>query len=298
MSWLGLVAGLAGALLFGLGAVAQASGVRRRARRPDDLVGFVRFAVRDPWTMAVVVAYLVGFVLHAVAIWLLPLYLAQAATAMSFPVTALASTLVGERLGGSGWSAVVVVTGGLVLLAVGAGEAGGQVASAGFAPLVWVGVVALGLLAVTGRRMGGGVLGTLAGLGYAGSAIAVRGTGTPVDVAVVAAALAVPAYSVVAFWLYSLGLHGDEVPAATAPMIVGQTFVPALVGLALLGDGVRDGWGVLVAVGLVLATAGAAWLAAPRRAERGAVVRTGGAQATGSSPGPARRPGPGPRRSP
>lgn len=306
MSWLGLVAGLAGALLFGLGAVAQASGVRRRAQRPDDLLDFVRSAVRDPWTMGVVAAYLAGFVLHAVAIWLLPLYLAQAVTAMSFPVTAVASTLVGERLGPAGWGAVTVVTAGLVLLGVGSGEPGGLVTSGAFVALVWAGVAALALLALVGRRLGrgalaGGVLGTLAGLGYAGSAVAVRGIGTPLDLAVVAAALAVPAYSLVAFWLYSLGLHSDEVSATTAPMIVGQTFVPALVGVLLLGDGVRDGWGAAVAAGLVLATAGAAWLAAPRRrAEQDGQpgIRTAGAAATASSPGPARRPGPGPRRSP
>ncbi|MDN4160685.1 hypothetical protein [Nocardioides abyssi] len=298
MSWLGLAAGLAGALLFGVGAVAQAHGVRRREQRPDDLVAFVRHAVRDPWTMAVVAAYLAGFVLHAVAIWLLPLYLAQAAVAMSFPVTALASTLLGERLGPAGWSAVVVVTGGLVLLAVGSGEPGGLVTSTAFGALVWGGVVVLAVLALTGRRLGGGALGTLAGLGYAGSAVAVRGIGTPLDLAVVAAALAVPAYSLVAFWLYSLGLHSDQVSATTAPMIVGQTFVPAFVGVLLLDDGVREGWGVAVAAGLVLATAGAAWLAVPRRDDGGPALRTGGAPATASSPGPARRPGPGPRRSP
>ena len=56
---------------------------------PDGLLGFVARSVRDPRTMLVVAAYLVGFVLHAVAIWLLPLYLAQATVAMSLPVTAL-----------------------------------------------------------------------------------------------------------------------------------------------------------------------------------------------------------------
>ncbi|MDN4172925.1 hypothetical protein QWY28_08240 [Nocardioides sp. SOB77] len=296
MSWLGLIAGLGGALLFGLGAVAQAHGVRRVAERPTGLLGFVRASVRDPWTMGVVAAYLAGFVLHAVAIWLLPLYLAQAATAMSFPVTALAAALVGERLRPAAWAAVGVVTGGLVLLAIGSGEAGPVVSSAAFAPAVWLGVVALAALAVVGRHLGGGVLGTLAGLGYAGSAIAVRGTGTPVDLTVVAVALAVPAYSLVAFWLYSLGLHSDEVSAATAPMIVGQTFVPALVGVLLLGDGVRAGWGPAVTAGLLLSTAGAAWLAAPRRDLAG--LRRDDAPGTASSPGRAPRPGPAPRRSP
>ena len=61
------------------------------------------------------------------------------------------------------------------------------------------------------------------------------------------AALAVPSFSLVAFWLYSLGMHRAAVPSTTASMIVAQTFVPAAIGVALLGDGVRDGWWPAVA---------------------------------------------------
>ena len=49
-------------------------------------------------------------------------------------------------------------------------------------------------------------------------------------------------------------------PSATAPLIVAQTIVPAAVGVALLGDGVREGWWPAVTVGLLLATGGAAVL--------------------------------------
>ena len=73
----------------------------------------------------------------------------------------------------------------------------------------------------------------------------------------VVAALAVPCFGLVAFWLYSLGMHRAAVPSTTASLIVAQTFVPAAVGVALLGDGVRDGWWPAVSVGLVLSTAGA-----------------------------------------
>ena len=69
--------------------MAQAHAVRRFDTAPDSLVGFVLRSVRDPWILGVVAAYLAGFLLHAVAIWLLPLYLAQAAIAMSLPVTAV-----------------------------------------------------------------------------------------------------------------------------------------------------------------------------------------------------------------
>ena len=54
--------------------------------------------------LLVVAAYLVGFVLHAAAIWLLPLYLAQALVAMSLPVSALASHRVEDALHApAGW---------------------------------------------------------------------------------------------------------------------------------------------------------------------------------------------------
>ncbi|MFK5581968.1 hypothetical protein ACI3EX_00870 [Ornithinimicrobium sp. LYQ131] len=252
----GLLAGVAAAVLFGLAAVVQARAVRGDARSTQGLGPFVRWAVGNPWMMAVVAAYLVGFVLHAVAIWLLPLYLAQASIALSLPVTALASARLSEILTRSGWLGIAAVTGGLVLLAVGAGSAGEVVEGAGFA----IGLVlALGVLLVVGvlaRRAGAVTLGTLAGLGYAGSALAVRGVDLPLSPAIVASALAVPAFGVLAFWLYSLALDRALVSTATAPMITAQTFLPALVGLAWLGDGVRDGWGLAIAAGLVLATAG------------------------------------------
>ena len=66
--------------------------------RPHGLVDFVRVSVRDPSTLGVVVAYLLGFVLHVVAIWALPLYLAQATVAMSLPITAVTSIVLHEHL--------------------------------------------------------------------------------------------------------------------------------------------------------------------------------------------------------
>jgi hypothetical protein len=56
-------------------------------------------------------------------------------------------------------------------------------------------------------------------------------------------------------------MHGSAVPSTTASMIVAQTFVPAAVGVAFLGDGVREGWWPAVVLGLVLSTTGAVALA-------------------------------------
>ena len=263
MPVLGLAAGLLSAAVFGVAAVVQAHAVRRYDDTPG-LRGFVVRSLRDGRMMLVVAAYLVGFVLHAVAIWWLPLYLAQALVAMSLPVTALASHRVEDALHRSGWLAVGLVTCGLVLLSLGAGDPGAVVTTTRFVLLVWAAVVALALASLAGARLSGPLLGLLAGLGYAGSAISVRGVGTPVEGAVVAAALAVPSFSLVAFWLYSLGMHSTAVPSTTASLIVAQTFVPAAVGVAFLGDGVRDGWWPAVGLGLLLSTAGAVVLGVDR----------------------------------
>lgn len=251
----GLLAGLLSAVCFGLAAVAQARAVRRLPEAAHGLGPFVRAALSTPLLMAVVAAYLLGFVLHAVAIWLLPLYLAQAAIAMSLPVTAVASRRIGEGIVTGQWVALATVVAGLWLLAAGAGPAGAVFASWPFDAALAAGLVALAAAAALVHSPA--ALGTLSGLAYAGSAIGVRGVGWPLDPAMVVAALCVPAFGLLGFWLYSLGLSRGPVPSATAPMIVGQTAGPALVGLAFLDDGLRRGWWPALLLGLALAMAGA-----------------------------------------
>jgi drug/metabolite transporter (DMT)-like permease len=252
----GLVAGLAAAALFGVAAVVQAHAVRRQESRPHGLVDFVRVSVRDPWVLVVVAAYLLGFVLHVVAIWGLPLYLAQATVAMSLPVTAVTSMVLRERLRAVHWWAVLLVSAGLLLLSLGSGDPGEVFSSAWFAVSLWAGVVLLLAAARYGVHWPASAIATLAGLGYTGSAIAVRGAESA-DVVGVAAALTVGVYGLLGFWLYSVALDWGAVSAATAPLIVTQTFMPSLIGVAFLGDGVRDGWWAGIVLGLVLATAGA-----------------------------------------
>ena len=70
-----------------------------------------------------------------------------------------------------------------------------------------------------------------------------------------AAAAAVPAYGLLAFWLYSLALGRSAVAASSAPLVVCQTLVPAVVGIWFLGDEVRDGWVGVVAVTVGMAAA-------------------------------------------
>jgi drug/metabolite transporter (DMT)-like permease len=194
-----------------------------------------------------------------VAIWGLPLYLAQATVAVSLPVTAVTSLVLGERLRPVHWLAVGLVSVGLVLLSFGAGEPGELFSSAWFAVGMWAGVVVLLLAARVGVHWHGSVIAALAGVGYTGSAVAVRGAETA-DAIGLAAALTVGIYGLLGFWLYSVALDRTPVSSASAPLIVVQTFLPSLIGVVLLGDGVRDGWWPGIVAGLVLATSGSVML--------------------------------------
>ena len=255
---LGLVSALTSAALFGVAAVVQARAMRNLPEGDLGLRGFVRAALRSWLLLAVVATYLVGFVLHAVALWLLPLYLAQASISLSLPVTAIVSVLwLHERIGTAGWLAVVAVIAGLVLVAAGAGTVEH---TASTATLVGVGAVWLVVLALGARfslTQSAGVLGTWAGLGYAGSAVTTRGLSADAVLFSVLALAVVSALGLVAFWLYSVALRRTDVAASTAPLIVMQTCIPAVVGVVAFGDTVRTGWGVAVVAGVALSIVGA-----------------------------------------
>ncbi len=259
MVW-GLVAGLTAAGLFGSAAVLQAHAIRGIDDATHSLRRFVTVAMRHPLILLVVATYLAGFVLHAVAIWLLPLYLAQTSIALALPVSAVVARRVEEPVSVRQWLGVGAVVAGLVLLALGAGDPGAVRVSPTFVAALYAGLVALFLARLVGPAAGAWY-GALSGLAYAGSASAVRGVTWQLDLLVVAALLAVSAYGLLGFWLYSTGLERAAVPSVTAPQVVGQTAVPGVVGVALLGDGVRSGWWLAVALGLALATLGAVLVA-------------------------------------
>jgi hypothetical protein len=263
---IGLLAGIASAALFGVAAVAQAAAVRGLDKKADSFGWFIKHGWREPLLVAVIGAYLAGFVLHAVAIAYTPLYLAQATISLSLPITAwVASRRLGESLGLVGWSSVGAIAAGLVLLAVSAGAAGDARTSTLFAGGLWGGVC---LLAVIGWQWSGSapiILATAAGWGYAGSALAVRGV-AGLDLLSLLCALAVPAYGALAFWLYSVALDRTTAAGASGSVIVYQTLVPSVVGLLWLGDGIKAGWEFGVLVGLLLAMVGA--LALGRRQDQ------------------------------
>lgn len=265
---LGLGAALLAAVVFGSSAVLQAVGSRRVETAQGLDPRLYLQLLRQPAFVAAFVLNLVGFVLHLVAIRLLPLFLAQAGIAASLAVTALLAVLVfHDRLVRSEWAAVAAVCVGLALLTAAAGATGEERATATLDLTLAVAVVVIAAMGAVVSRSHGGVsttvLSVLAGLGFATTAVAARAVpGFSVSQVLAApAAYVLPIAGALAFLLYSIALQRGAVTAATAPMIVLQTVTPAVVGVWALGDEVRSGWLAPAAAGLVLTVAGAVTLA-------------------------------------
>ena len=242
---IGLGAALLAAVLFGVAGVVQAIAARR----------YGLFS----WLMVLVgVTYMVGWGLHLVAIARLPLYVAQVGIAVSLVFTALiAARVVREPLAVRHWVAVVAMVAGLVLLVGAAGRAGDHIFTtnrtlalySAFALTLVLGLVVARLQ----TERGGVLLGVLAGIAYGGSPIATRSLVDPTwNLATLAPALTIAMFGVLGFFLYSLALQRASVTAATAPLVLFETLVPAVVGLAVFHDGVRSGWWPVALVGFAL----------------------------------------------
>lgn len=249
----GLSAALGAAVLFGVVAVFQAAVIRR-----DGMF--------SPRMLLVIGIYLAGFVLHVVSIAQLPLYLAQVGVGSSLVVTALvASSVMAEPLEVSQWIAVGGMAVGLGLLAVAAGPVGeSEFSTTGAAILyAWLLLNALlGWLAWRSRGEPGVVaLGVLAGGAYGCSPIATRSL---VDFSwqpeSVLPALSIGLFGLLGFVLYSAAMKRGAITAATAPVVLQSTVLPAVVGVIAFGDQVRSGWwpaalvafAISVAAGIVL----------------------------------------------
>jgi drug/metabolite transporter (DMT)-like permease len=268
MTALALVAALGSAIAFGIAAVLQ--GVA--TARADDAGGLdpwllLRLA-RQPVFLGSLALNLVGFGLHFTALQSLPLFLVQAVIATSVAVTAVLSVRVFRTpLRRGQWIAVAVACVGLVVLAPSA-ESGEATAPDGGERLallaVVLGTVAAGALA--GRlagAVGGLLLALLGGVGFGVVAVSARLLPSLAPAAVLREPLSYVLLlaGVVAFLLYSTAMQRGSVTTATAANVVTQTAVPALVGILLLGDRVRAGWGPVAVLGFALALAGALGLA-------------------------------------
>jgi drug/metabolite transporter (DMT)-like permease len=267
----GLLCAVGTALCYGMGSILQSAAATSATpvahADPRLLLRLLR-TWRYPAGLALDA---IGFVLYLAALRVLPLYVVQSVTSGFLAVTAVAGVvLLGLRMHARDVAAVVVVVLGLTLVGLSAAPQSARVVGPAFPWVLLCCAVALVAAAVPASRWGSrgaGVLGGLAGLGFGVTAVAARALSPTLNRGSLAADLRVlvgsPALyallvaSALALLAYATALQRGTVVQATAPLVVGETVLPALTGLVFLGDHPRPGWGAAAAVGFVLAVLGA-----------------------------------------
>ena len=277
---IGVIAALLACFGYGTATVLQSYGARSAAaadgeRATNDAVGgagapslgaTVRAAL-TPAFLAGMALDVVGFVGSVVSARLIPLFLSQTVISANLVVTAvLGVSMLGVRLRTRDWMAIVVVVVSLCVLGLTAGHVGDDVASRGvhWGVLAFSAVILLvgvGLIKRLGARAAVAA-GLAAGVLFGAMAVAVRVV-DGVDPLRPALLLADPATYAVAvaglggFYLFTVALQIGSVTGASAALVAGETVIPGITGVVLLGDTSAAGMGWLVAVAFVAAVAGA-----------------------------------------
>ena len=272
---MGLLGALGAAVCYGAASILQALAARRE-RTAVGLDPRLLLRLAKSWQ------YLLGlgldgfaFLLSIVALQTMPLFAVQAIVSSFLAITAvLGAIFLKMPLTRRDKVALTVVIGGLIMVGMSAAEDEAVAVSSGERWGILVAALVLGAIAVPLGRVegvkGAAALGAVAGLGFGAVAVAARvlpritwdtlfsDLGALLrDPATYALAVA----AVVALLSYSTALQRGTVTQATAPLVVGETVVPALVGVAMLGDVPREGWAWVAVVGFALAVGGALALA-------------------------------------
>ncbi|SDB84293.1 hypothetical protein SAMN05216410_0380 [Sanguibacter gelidistatuariae] len=254
---LSIFAALAAAAGYGGGSVVQAMASTQAAglkvfRRPA-------YAVGTSIT-------LVAWAFSLVALKYLPLLTVQTVLASALVVTVLLDRAVfGTRLRRIDVLAALAVTGALALLAVGSG-AQSRVATPswfGFSMLVLLAALIVAT-AVTYRRADASVQAVLSGLASAGLAMCARaahGSGGWIDFFLTPMAWLTIGFAILSSVTFSRAVEHGTVGPARALVSVTQVIIPGLVGVTILGDTVRDGWGATTLVAVLIALVGCIILA-------------------------------------
>lgn len=270
---LSLAAALFAALCYGLGAVMQAIAVRESSRRPAAEAASVdpglvlRMLRHWPFVVSLVID-LCGFACQVIALQRLPVFEVQVIIAANLAVTAvLAAWLMHVTLRLREWLAVLTVVIGVGLLGSSSGGEGAASVGVSFHLALVASLAVIALSGMVAARLPSHirtpVLGAIAGLGYGVVAICARilPSFAPGDLVRSPAAYTLAAAGVVSFFLYATALESGSVTVATAAVILAETVPPAAVGVLMLGDTTRPGWGGIAALGFVMALTSAIALA-------------------------------------
>src|SRR3954447_10326 len=243
---LGVLAAVLSALCYGVASVLQSKAARVDPARPGELPLY-RLVVRGPFVGGIVLD-VAGFAAQFTALRVAPVFLVQAALAGSLAVTAaVAGVVLKIRLGRRDWMAVGLVCAGLAALGFSAGAEGAASTGVAFRfALVAAMVLLAGIGWAAGRLRepaGSAVIGLVAGLGFGVVALAARALPdlTPSVLVTDPATYALVIGGIVAFLCYARALQRGVVTAVTAALVVGETLLPAIIGIVVFGDQTRPG---------------------------------------------------------
>ena len=198
----------------------------------------------------------------AVAARYLPLFLSQTIVSANLVITALLGTIMlNIALHTSDWIAIWLVVFSLCLLGMSSSHQTGDSGDHSFHWLLFFATIVLsGLALLSVYRLGrhGAIAGgAAAGLLFGVIAIAVRILDglDPFDLGEL---LTDPAlYAIIlcgpgGFYMFTVALQKGSVSAASAALVVGETVVPGVIGILVLGDTTRAGWGAVAVIAFVV----------------------------------------------
>lgn len=291
---LGYLLALAAALGSGTGSVLESIGITRAGAFGGDTDDLGRIGRQPIYCLGVLID-IASFVAGAAALHRLPLFLVQSTLAFSVGVTAVISAVMGTRLGRRGGVSLATAAAGLVVLGLSAQPGQAHTLPHGWRWVILLTVVPVCLIGYYGSRstmrLSAALLAFGAGLGFTAVAVSARTLHLPehflswfADPSV----WAIMVNGVAATVVFALALQKGLPTTVSAVMFTTDTVLPSVIGLTLLGDGIRSGWASAAALAFVLAVSGAVALAhfsanhpeaiADRFPERaGASVRTAGA---------------------
>lgn len=256
---LGLGLALVACVLYGVATLLQAAGTRRA----EGLGAFLQPLV----VVGLVVdggAFLVSLVAYGAA----PLFLVQTIVAAAVVIAVLGAprVLPGVQLRRRDVGGALVVLAGLVAVAASAGREEPRAPGGSFVTVLIVcAVVTAVATALAYRRGPAWLLALLAGLGFSLVAIGARTAvtdGTLLGAVLHPVAVVVVLGGAVGVVGNIRALERGSVAVAAATVSVVEVVVPSVVGVLVLGDGVRPGWGPGLVAAVAVALAGCVVLAA------------------------------------
>jgi drug/metabolite transporter (DMT)-like permease len=263
-----MVCTLVAATAFGAASVLQAIASRATVRGSRAVDPWLLVRVLRQWRFVAGIGLdVLGAISQLVALRVLPLFVVQAALAASLAVTAILARLLGTTLGRREWAAIGAVCVGLALVATSAKAQGSAPVSTEFRVGLVIAVVLLAVLGAAVARLPATqrapALGLIAGLGFGVTAMSGRViTGfAPRDLLTDPASYAIVGAGVLAMLFLATALQQGQVTTTTAMMVLGETLIPALVGVLVLGDQTRPGFTAVAVTGFLIAVLAALTLA-------------------------------------